>query len=952
MTFEFYSFQKLKEFNIRLLFTLTFIFFAAEIVFGQFYFFGRNKVQYEEFEWKVLRTEHFNIYYYDEMEEIARIGAFYAEEIYDELKVRMNHVVINKIPLIFYNTQNHFQQTNTTPGFIPEGVGGFFEFIKGRVVIPYTGALQDFRHVIRHEIVHVFMTTKIIRILADHRLTADTFPPLWFVEGLAEYMSTEVDAQANMVIRDAVINNYFVGLDDFYRIYGSYLMYKEGQNFLEFVEKKYGCEKIILLIENFWMYPDFDDVIEYTIGKKIEDINKEWIFYAKRENYPILQNNTIMTYAAEQLTDFGFNFSPVYYKNDVGEFIYFNANRDGYSSLYKIQINLLDNEEAEPELVLRGEKTDEFSAFHLFQSAIDISISGRIAFVTRLGANDAIHFYSIEDDEVEFALKRDNLLSISSPKFSKDGMQLVFQAIDQKGFSDIYQYSFLSDSITRLTNDYYDDRAPTFSADQNIIFFSSDRTSGTYKKKYNIFSYSLSANKINYVTYLNSNSYDPIVSPDGVNLLFTSDIDGVRNIWKLRLTNNNASTDSINKVTNFITSSFDPKFIDASTFIFCGFEGFSFNIYKSRFDNPEIHTTETAAMNFDSIDVKWIEGSLKVNTEVEKADYEKEYTLDYAQSQITTDPVFGTRGGAVLSLSDLFGNDNYFFLIYNTAEVQSDLLKSFNIMIQRLELGERSNYGYGVFNFSGRRYDIRDSDEYYFERSFGGFFLLHFPLSKFQRIETSVSIANSDKQVITGVIERKALLLTNSISFVMDNSIWSPSGPVDGIRARLLLGYTGDVKFSNVNYFTVIADYRQYLRLGFMSSLAFRGAVFYNEGKEARRYFMGGSWDLRGWNRWSIRGEKMWMSSLELRFPLIEQINIKFPFVNIGFGGIRGAAFFDAGSAWDSEYKTTLGSIGAGIRFNLFNIIVLRYDMGKKIQNDFKEFQPGLFYQFFFGWDF
>ena len=109
---------------------------------------------------------------------------------------------------------------------------------------------------------------------------------------------------------------------------------------------------------------------------------------------------------------------------------------------------------------------------------------------------------------------------------------------------------------------------------------------------------------------------------------------------------------------------------------------------------------------------------------------------------------------------------------------------------------------------------------------------------------------------------------------------------------------------------------------------------------------------MRGWNRWSIRGEKMWMSSLELRFPLIEQINIKFPFVNIGFGGIRGAAFFDAGSAWDSEYKTTLGSIGAGIRFNLFNIIVLRYDMGKKIQNDFKEFQPGLFYQFFFGWDF
>lgn len=909
-------------------------------------------MQYEEFEWKVLRTEHFNIYYYDEMEEIAGIGAFYAEEIYDELKVRMNHVVINKIPLIFYNTQNHFQQTNTTPGFIPEGVGGFFEFIKGRVVIPYTGALHDFRHVIRHEIVHVFMTTKIIRILADHRFPADHFPPLWFVEGLAEYMSTEVDAQANMVMRDAVINNYFVGLYDFYKIYGSYLMYKEGQNFLEFVEKKYGFEKIILLIENFWMYQDFDDIMEYTIGKKIDDINREWLFYLKRENYPLLKNNTIMNYAAEQLTDFGFNFSPVFYKNNFGEFIYFNANRDGYSSLYRLQINLTDDDQAEPELVLRGEKTDEFSAFHLFQSAIDISSSGIIAFVTRSGANDAIHFYSIEEEAVELSLKWNNLLSISSPKFSNDGKQIVFQAIDQKGFSDIYHYSIATNSLTRLSNDYYDDRSPSFSADQKSILFSSDRTGGVYKKKYNIFRYNLTDNKINYVTYLNSNNYDPKVSPDGRNILFTSDRDGVRNIWKLNLLKNNIAADTITKVTNFITSSFDPKFIDDSTFVFCGFEGFSFNLYKSRFDNPEIKTSETFAMNYNRTGIRWIANSLKADVEVEKANYEKEYTLDYAQSQITTDPVFGTRGGAVLSLSDLFGNDNYFFLIYNTAEVQSDLLKSFNVMIQRLELGERSNYGYGVFNFSGRRYDIRDSDEYYFERSFGGFFLLHFPLSKFQRIETSVSIANSDKQVITGVIERKALLLSNSISFVVDNSIWSPSGPIDGIRARLLLGYTGDIKFSNVNYFTVIADYRQYFRLGFWSALAFRSALFYNEGKEPRRYFMGGSWDLRGYPRWSIRGEKMWMSSLELRFPLIDQINIKFPFVNIGFGGIRGAVFFDVGSAWDSEYNSTLGSIGAGIRFNLFNLIVLRYDIGKKIQNDFTEFQPGLFYQFFFGWDF
>ncbi len=98
--------------------------------------------------------------------------------------------------------------------------------------------------------------------------------------------------------------------------------------------------------------------------------------------------------------------------------------------------------------------------------------------------------------------------------------------------------------------------------------------------------------------------------------------------------------------------------------------------------------------------------------------------------------------------------------------------------------------------------------------------------------------------------------------------------------------------------------------------------------------------------------KKMWLTSLEFRFPLIDQLNIKFPFLDLGFWGFRAATFFDAGSAWDKEYKTTYGSVGVGFRFNIFGVLVLRYDIGKKIENDFRQFQPGLFYQFFFGWDF
>ncbi len=236
----------------RLAAFLVLLLFLPGVLHAQFYYFGRNKVQYTDFEWHVLKTEHFDIYYYPEMKDLAERGAALAEESYRVLEFKFNHTLNNRVPLIFYSSHLHFEQTNTTGGFIPEGIGGFFEFLKGRVVIPSDGSWAQFRHVIRHELVHVFMHSKITRVLSDHRKTADREPPLWFTEGLAEYWSTDWDSQAEMVMRDAVLNDIAVGLSDMDRIYGSFLMYKEGQNALQFLSSRYGEGKILELMENFW----------------------------------------------------------------------------------------------------------------------------------------------------------------------------------------------------------------------------------------------------------------------------------------------------------------------------------------------------------------------------------------------------------------------------------------------------------------------------------------------------------------------------------------------------------------------------------------------------------------------------------------------------------------------------------------------------------------------------
>jgi hemolysin activation/secretion protein len=126
--------------------------------------------------------------------------------------------------------------------------------------------------------------------------------------------------------------------------------------------------------------------------------------------------------------------------------------------------------------------------------------------------------------------------------------------------------------------------------------------------------------------------------------------------------------------------------------------------------------------------------------------------------------------------------------------------------------------------------------------------------------------------------------------------------------------------------------------------------LLYNEGKEARWFYLGGSWDLRGYRRWSIRGEKIALISNEIRFPFIEYFGIKFPFMGLGFQSINGALFFDVGNAWNNQLHGMLGSMGYGFRMNFAGVLVLRLDIGKT--TDFHSISRNWFTQFFFGWDF
>ena len=106
-------------------------------------YFGQNKVQYESFDWKIIQTEHFDVHFYPVEREAAMDAARMAERSYARLSKILGHRFRERKAIILYASHSDFSQTNTTPGDVGEGTGGFTDFFKQRNIMPLTGSYAD-----------------------------------------------------------------------------------------------------------------------------------------------------------------------------------------------------------------------------------------------------------------------------------------------------------------------------------------------------------------------------------------------------------------------------------------------------------------------------------------------------------------------------------------------------------------------------------------------------------------------------------------------------------------------------------------------------------------------------------------------------------------------------------------------------------------------------------------
>lgn len=925
--------------------------------------FGKNKIQYTEFQWRVLKSPHFDLYFYPEEDSLATMALAMAEESLADLAVRYAVFVDRRIPLIIYSSHQDFEQTNVTPYLLPEGVAGFTEFIKGRVAIPFDGSVADFRRTIHHELVHVCQLAVLESVYGRHYRGQAIDAPLWMQEGMADLWSGRWDGTAEMVLRDLVLGNELPAIGDLWRYYGTFINYKIGQDLCGFIEREYGRDAIPRIYQNLWKGASFDDVLQTALGVRERDLSDRWHRDLRLRYYPEIEAAEPPTLAGKPLvTRQGTALRPCVVPVEAGlgpDRFLFVSPWTGYTNIY---IASTLTEEKDVSVVVRGERSAELESLHPYRNRMDVTPQGRLAFTSKFHERDALFLYDLKARREVGRYQFENLIGILSPTQSPDGSVVVFSGLAGDGHSDLYLFHLAEGRLERLTHDWYQDSDPDFSPDGRKIAFSSDRTPGGDRGSRNIFIYDRQTGRIRALTRGDHVDTEPAWSRRGDRLAFVSDRSGTPQIHLVDLRGEGY------RVTALQGGALDPEWLPGDGgLLIAAYHRQRFGIYRldrlepkgapASYCEPMLASLEAPAGRGADLPAPgdslgpaepWAPQAGADRPPAREVPYRSRFSLDVAQGGVAYDPGFGAGEGLQALLTDQLGDRAFFLQLSNTAETSSDILSRFNVGLTYFNLSRRFNYGIGAYHFAGDFLD--ELDRRFFERRVGVELVGSYPFSKFDRIESSLYLYDSDRSEDSFNPARRAVVAANYLSVVHDNSLWLSTGPIDGNRCNFTAGITTDLGRARLENVAFIADIRHYHRIGLRTAYAVRLQGKISEGTNQQRFVLGGSYSLRGFPRRSLFGTRSLLWNNELRFPLLEGVVLGFPFGNVGLPGVQGAVLADVGNAWDRGFPTPYGAFGIGFRSSLLGFLVLRLDLTRT--TDFETVSRDTHADFFFGYNY
>jgi hypothetical protein len=535
----------MKQFNI--LYILIFITaFLVNDVIGQS--FGRNKMRYRNFDFKVKETEHFDIYYYLKNERVIDELGQFIEQWYDIHSAVLGDTFNTKNPFILYTNHADFQQTNAITGNIGIGTGGVTEAFKNRVVIPLAITNQQVHHVIGHELVHAFQYNMILNSDSTSLQSLQNLP-LWMVEGLAEYLSIgRVDPHTSMWMRDAVLNEDVPELRKLSN--PEYFPYRYGQAFWSFVTGLYGDQIIKPLFKNTAIY-GIEIGVDSTLGVSYKTLSNMWVESITGHYKSLLGDRKELLIGNKIISgdNAGYmNVSPSLSPN--GRYVIFFSEKDVFTT----DLYLADAKSGEILRKISSQlKDSHIDHYNFMESAGTWSPnSAKFAFVAFDKGKNILIIKDVKTGKTLESISIKGLRAFSNPAWSPDGSYIVLSG-QKEGQTDLFAYYLRGGRLEQLTNDLYSEIHSSFSPDGSKLVFSTDKISIDQGRTHGKWTFNLSIMDMTTkrVSLLNlfpgADNLNPTFDAAG-NLFFLSDRDGFRNLYQYEV-----STGNVYQETDFLT---------------------------------------------------------------------------------------------------------------------------------------------------------------------------------------------------------------------------------------------------------------------------------------------------------------------------------------------------------------------------------------------------------------
>ena len=512
-------------------------------------YFGQNKTRNRTNEFKVLRSSHFDLYYYLHNKPLADELLRNSEHWYKNHQEIFKMSFIQPNPLIVYNSHPDFQETTVIGGQIGEGTGGVTEGLKTRVVMPLFFTKRQTDHVLGHEMVHVFQYQTMTYGSDSTSLQNMGNIPLFMTEGLAEYLSLgRNDPHTALWMRDAVLNNDLPSIEDLVVKQHKYFPYRWGQAFWAYVTGLYGDEIIRPLYKQVAIYGIQEAFIRIfrmdieAFSNKFKNDLKQYYTHFEGSRDKTATEGVIASASRGGTMNISPSISP------DGRYVAYISSKDVLS------MNLFIAESATGKVVKKintdgfGQHVDSYS---FLESTITWSPDGqKVALVIQSKArNKVLVLDAFQGGKKEYAIRE--LDAFTNPAWSPDGEQLVLTGI-KDGTVDLFLYHLRTGQLKNLTNDRYSDVQPAWSPDGQFIYFVTDRGGNTEyleKEHLKIARYTLSSGQVDVLPQFNDiDNMNPQASADGKYVYFLSSPDGFRDLYRMELAGG-----KISRITNYYT---------------------------------------------------------------------------------------------------------------------------------------------------------------------------------------------------------------------------------------------------------------------------------------------------------------------------------------------------------------------------------------------------------------